>query len=373
MEHRPVALKLEQLLLDPNNYRFLDMKEYVRVDISRIHEPSVQDRAYSLIKDDGRDELRALKESIQANGYVPIEALVVREYPSDKGKYVVIEGNRRVAAMRWLVSDREAGAPVSAQLLDSFEHLPAIILDPCDTNYEHLRHVLMGLRHVSGIKEWGGYQRAKLVVELVDEQDFALGDAAKAIGMTSHEATRRYRAYKALEQMQQDEEFGPQAKPEMYRLFHEAVAQPKVRQWLGWDEGKAEFTHEDHRQEFYKLLIPCIPEDEEEEAPRALAPKIKTYEDVRSLKEILGDVSAVESLVDPEQTMVDALALARVSAASTNWLPRIIAASRTLGQISVETLKKLSSDDIDPLRQLYRALKERLEDWATLTGGELDL
>jgi len=171
--------------------------------------------------------------------------------------------------------------------------------------------------------------------------------------------------------MQRDEEFGPQAKPEMYRLFHEAVAQPKVREWLGWDEDRFEFTHEDHRHEFYRLLIPYIPEDEEE-VPRAWEPKIRTYKDVRSLKEILGDVDAEESLLDSEQSLADALATARASA-SSNWLPRLKGALRALGQIPVETLKKLTSDDIEPLQNLYWALKERLEDWVKLTGNKLEL
>ena len=371
MNYQPTNLKLEQLLLDPNNYRFLDMKEYVRVDPKRFHEKSVQDKAQRLVELDGYDELRALKESIQANGYVPIEALVVQPYSYKDDLYVVIEGNRRVAAMRWLIRDQQAGAPVSQELLDSFSQLPAIILDPDFADFENLRHVLLGLRHVSGIKEWGGYQRARLVVEVVDEQGLAISDAARAIGMTTHEAKRRYRAFKALDQMQRDEEFGLQAKPEMYRLFHEAVAQPKVREWLGWEEDRFEFTHEDNKREFYKLLIPYTPGDEEE-VPRAREPKIRTYKDVRSLKEILGDVEAEESLLDPEQSLADALAVTRAAAAS-NWLPRLKAALRALDQIPVETLKNLSPEDIGPLQELYFALKERLNDWMKLTENRLEL
>ena len=371
MNYQPQYLRIEQLLLDPNNYRFLDMKEYVRADPARLHEKSVQDRARRLIELDGYDELRALKESIQANGYVPIEALVVRPYPRKKGLYVVVEGNRRVAAIRWIIEDEEAGVPVPQELLDSFNRLPAIILDPSASSYENLRRVLMGLRHVSGIKEWGGFQRARLIVELVDEQGFSISDAAKAIGMSSHEAKRRYRAFKALEQMQRDEEFGPYAMPKMYRLFHEAVAQPKVREWLGWDEDRFEFTHEDHRREFYKLLIPYAPEDEEE-MPRAREPKIRTYKDVRSLKEILGDVEAEESLLDPDQTLADALAIAR-TATSSNWLPRLRAALQALDRISVPELKNLTYNAIQPMLELYNALKERLEDWEKLTGNRLEL
>ena len=73
--------------------------------------------------------------------------------------------------MRWLKRDCEAGAQVSEDLINSFNELPAIVLQNEDAT-NTIQHVFMGLRHVSGIKQWGGYQRAKLVVELVDDSDY---------------------------------------------------------------------------------------------------------------------------------------------------------------------------------------------------------
>jgi hypothetical protein len=74
----------------------------------------------------------------------------------------------------------------------------------------------MGVRHVSGIDQWGGYQRAKLVVELRDDFKLEAGEVAERLGMSTHEVNRRYRAFKALQQMLQDEEYLDFAKPEMY-------------------------------------------------------------------------------------------------------------------------------------------------------------
>lgn len=370
MDYTPEALELDHLLLDPNNYRFLDMGDYVSVAPERCHEDTVQERVFMLIQRDGLDELRALKESIEVNGYLPIEALIVRPYPHGEGLYIVVEGNRRVAAMRWLQRDHDAGAAVSPDLLDGFTELPALVVDPQSPDFARTRQVLLGLRHVSGIKEWGGYQRAQVVTELVDREALTPADAAKAIGMTSHEAMRRYRAFKALEQMKRDEEFGAQAKPEMYPLFHEAVAQPSVRDWLGWYDETYEFTQEDNRLEFYKLLTPQVRE-REDEMPRARDPKIRTREDVRNLREILGDEAAVESLLDPDSTLADALAIPRASAART-WLPRIRAACRALGEIPVETLKNMTREDVAPLIELRSALQERLDDWTILTREELE-
>ncbi len=370
MDYATATIALDKLLIDPNNYRFYDMEEYTEVATNRTHEASVQDRAEHLVKLDGKDELRALKESIEANGYIPVEVLVLKHYPPNAGYYVVVEGNRRVVSMRWLKKDLEGGSPIPGDLIQSFDNLPAIILeggDPKDINA--LQHTLMGLRHVSGVKQWGGYQRAKLVVELVDDFELPLSTAAKQIGMSPHEASRRYRALKALEQMQNNEEFGSYSDPKMYRLFHEAVSVVKVKEWLEWDNDVAMFMDEEELEKFYRLLTPHSPEDEEE-LPRAREPKIRTYQDVRNLREILGNVDAEECLFDPQMSFNEALAVAKASAAP-NWNPRIRAATQTIRKMPTTTLKGLSIQDISPLTELYDLLKETLADWQKLTGNEL--
>ena len=284
---------------------------------------------------------------------------------------MVVEGNRRVAAMRWLKQDREGGSSVSENLIKSFDELPAILLEVGENTAETLQHIFMGLRHVSGIKQWGGYQRAKLVVELVDDFGLNIGEAAKQIGMSAHEATRRYRALKALEQMQKDEEFGAVADPKMYRLFHEAVSVVKVKDWLEWHEDEYRFSDDDNREKFYRLLTPYTPEEEEESA-RAREPKIRTYLDVRNLRDILGNIEAQECLFDPDKSLSEALAVAQASAIP-NWTPRMQAANQTLTKMPTTILKSLSAEEITPLTALYYQLKETLSDWVKLTGNTLEI
>jgi hypothetical protein len=371
IEYTPEKVRLDRLLLDPNNYRFFDMDQYTKAQPNRLHEASVQQRAEDLIKLDGKEELRALKESIEVNGYVPVETLVIKPYDFEKDMFLVVEGNRRVAAMRWLKRDREAGSPVSENLVESFNMLPAIVLQGEENAAKTLQHVLMGLRHVSGIKQWGGYQRAKLVVELVDDFGLKISEAAKQIGMSSHEASRRYRALKAFEQMQNDEEFGTLADPRMYRLFHEAVSVVKVKDWLGWHDEEIKFNDDINLEKFYKLLVPFTPDDEEESG-RARDPKIRTYLDVRNLRDILGNIEAEECLFDPDKSFNEALAIAKASTAP-NWTPRIQAAAQTLKRMPTSVLKSLSETEITPIKELYNLLMETLNDWIKLTDNELEL
>ena len=137
--------------------------------------------------------------------------------------------------------------------------------------------------------------------------------------------------------MQNDEEFGTLADPKMYRLFHEAVSVVKVKDWLEWHDDEYRFTDDDNLEKFYKLLVPYIPEDEEESG-RALEPKIRTYLDVRNLRDILGNIEAQQCLFDPDKSFNEALAVAKASTAQ-NWTPRIQAASQTLRKMPTNTLK----------------------------------
>ena len=122
----------------------------------------MQDRAYRRLR---RDEgLIQLKNSFLNNGFIPLEQLVIRPYQYSDDLYVVLEGNRRLAALRWIADDYEAGVAVPESLLKTLEQIPVIIVENSDDPAFH--ESLMGIRHVSGIKEWGGYQRAKLVVTL---------------------------------------------------------------------------------------------------------------------------------------------------------------------------------------------------------------
>jgi hypothetical protein len=246
-QYKTKKIALEQLLLDPANYRLLDLPGYSKPRQNRYHEPSVQEHVRELLEADGSEELLALKDSIRVNGYIPIETLVARPYSSQTGKFVVLEGNRRVAAMKWLKRDVDAGVDVPRSILQSFRTLTTVVIDPSKPAQELLHHILIGVRHVSGVRQWRGYQRAKLLSEMIDDQHLSLTEAAKHIGMPPREANRRIRAIHALQQMEQDEEFGSSAAPEMYRLFHEAVGSPKIREWLDWNEKTHTFKKETRR------------------------------------------------------------------------------------------------------------------------------
>jgi hypothetical protein len=295
---QPKSIPLDSLLLDPNNFRFLDDPDFQRAEAHRFHEASVQDRANRRLRN---DELRPLKRSILTNGYMEIERIVVRRYDSPEDKFLVLEGNRRLAALRWIKADYDSGIDVPEGVLATLDAVPCLVASGEDLD-SSFYDALMGVRHVSGIKAWGGFQEATLVKDLADEHGLDPPAIADRLGMHVRDVNRRYRAIKALEQMADDEEFGGFATADRYPVFHEAVSLPKVRDWLGWNGEASRFTNSEALEDFYSLISPGETESGE---PREA--KLPTYQQVRQLKDILGHPEAVLMLTDPDRSFFNSL------------------------------------------------------------------
>jgi hypothetical protein len=306
MQIEQLRVKPEHLLLDPNNYRFHDVTGYRPVmNRNRYAEVGVQERALQLLQTTESFDLDALKDSVATNGYVPLEQIVVTLYDNLNGvaRYLIIEGNRRVAAVKTLHKEYVAGAvDIEDDKLQTLSELPVIEIIGSEEEQRNYQKTLMAIRHVAGIREWGSYQQARLIVELYENDVNSFSKVAQKIGISSREVARRYRASKALQQMEEDEEFGENAHPKLYTFFHEAMAQPKLREWLGFSDETYRAENEQNRRAFYELLSPRPVEGE------TLPAKLQnSYRQVRQLKEIVDKPIPLKILLDPERSFDDAV------------------------------------------------------------------
>jgi hypothetical protein len=106
----PKTLKVDELLLDMNN---------PRVESSKSQPEEVQ----KLLSDQGEGIL-GLAEDILENGLSPIERLLVMQDKTDVNKYVVLEGNRRLLALRILTNPSLLGGiQVTPKLKTQFEEV----------------------------------------------------------------------------------------------------------------------------------------------------------------------------------------------------------------------------------------------------------
>lgn len=351
-----ISVSLDDLLLDPNNYRFQDGANFQLASPDRYHERSVQQHAFERIKKVGIDEL---KGSIGHNGFLTFERMIVRPYLGGHSKYVVVEGNRRVAALKSLKGDHDAGISTRADVLQVFASVPVLNI-PSDDPTIYLS--MMGIRHVGGVKQWGPYQSSKLVSELRDQHSLEFSEIGARLSMQTREVTRRYRAYKALRQMEEDEEFSEYCERRMYPMFHEAVSQPAIRDWLKWDETTSEFKNEETLRQFYELISPRQSDDGKE-----VPPKISLANEVRDLKTVLGSPEAKAVLMDPARTFAETLSVTKAEELKHSWTVQVSKASKALAGIPALDLRELTADQEEVLRDLGRTLNAVLESYARMT------
>jgi len=363
MESKIESLPLDSLLLDPNNYRLQDSATFAKIESDRFHLPKVQAGTLHRLQN---ENLKVLRDSIFSNGYLDIERIIVTPYSHSEGKYLVLEGNRRIAALMQLRKEEQAGVDVPSHVVETFVGVPCFILsDASEGNI--FQKTLMGIRHVGGIKEWGGFQRAKLIADLIDEHDVDYGDVSMKLGISANETLRRYRAYKALDQMINDDNFGDQANSTFYPLFHEAIAVPIVREWLGWDQENYRFSEAVNLEHFYQLIVPRENSDEDESDNKILPPKIATYSDVRKLREILPNQAACASLLNLSENFSSAIALVDQDKQSKRWKEEVKEAKKALESLPPKMLRELGEKDIEIILELKTQAEQTLQDITLLT------
>ena len=179
----PEPVSVDLLSLDPRNPRIQQLGE--ALDEERILEKLW--REYSV------DEVAM---SIAQNGFFPHEPLFAAE---EDGRLVVVEGNRRLAAVRILrdpaLRDRlqATNLPmISAQDIAELAYLPVIRCQR-DEIWQYI-----GFKHVNGPQAWTSFAKAEYIAWVKNSLDTDLDEIAVTIGDTHSTVSRLYRAYMAL-------------------------------------------------------------------------------------------------------------------------------------------------------------------------------
>jgi ParB-like nuclease family protein len=354
-------LELDSLLLDPNNYRFLDLPQWKRRLANRFHEPGAQEATLKFMENTARYNLPELRDSILSNGYISLERIVVTPYQHSDGKYIVVEGNRRVAALKTLLRDSIEGVlTLTDQQTESFSKIPVAILNPSE-NLQKFQRIIMGIRHIAGPQEWGAYQQATLILQLLDEEGQDYNTISKHIGLSLNETRRRYRAIKALSVMQNDEVYSSAARPKHYRLFHELVSLPKVREFFSWDHDNACFKDIEKARVFFEFIEPLEPER---------PTKINTYLDIRHIRDIIGNGTAESILLDFDRTLADALVIVTPQPTQQTSAELMDIANRFLSAIDgaqIDCVASLSQDDVSTLEEIIDTVSSRIEQYNKLS------
>ena len=300
-----VGVPVELLLLDPQNPRF---EAPAAVDEATFDSQGAQDATKAQLAG-----VQDLADSIRQIGFLQVDSIVVREFVGSSStethveqKYIVVEGNRRVAAVKSILDDG-LRRPITAQLEQSIARLNVLVLKPdlCGMSLRDALDVIQGVRHISGVRGWGPYQQARALRGVMNGNRLTQPQAAAAVGLSFLEANADLNALGVYEQMAADEEYGPRANPRLFSYFVEAVKKPAIRIWLQFSSNDRAFLSDENRKLFYGWITPDDTGFQ----------KIHEALDVRKLVKVLLHSAALAALANEDQIGIEA-AFVMVSAPS---------------------------------------------------------
>ncbi|MGN5004447.1 AAA family ATPase [Aeromonas sp. 82P] len=316
-----VSKNLKNLYLDPNNYRFIDNEKHIFVNNEEVLDFQVQKRTRTFIEGYKQENIRDLIASFKANGFLEIDVIQVKDMGDNN--YLVLEGNRRVTALKSLQEDFEKGFPIGNLNPSIFKSVPFEIHSH-EENEKHL--IVMGLKHISGNKKWSTYNQSKLLYDFLkpyevnsrEEYLSKENELCESLGISKNRLRSMVRIYNLILAYKASD-YGTQFLPSMYGMFEEIIKKPVIKNWLGWsDDGyyasnninlerlfswiseTEEYTHNDSSD--------LGDDDEESEGEyEKLEPIITKSLEIRDLALFINNDSAVETM-ERERSLARGLA-----------------------------------------------------------------
>lgn len=245
----PVA----DLSFDPQNPRFA---RYFGLEAQP--EPAVIER---MVKAENVQELMG---SIGEQGYFSGEPLLVAK---SNGSLIVVEGNRRLAALKLLLGQISSQTPMpSIDLIRSeaknFPHSVECIV------FEERKEILryLGYRHITGAKKWDSLSKARYLKQLKDEfykdleEDDQLKAIAKEIGSRKDYVAQMLTGLKVFVEAEAAEFYGMQrvrSEDVDFGVLTTALSYSNIAQFIGL-EGRTDINAENLNHDSSKELLSWI-------------------------------------------------------------------------------------------------------------------
>ena len=237
-------IEVKQLLLDPDNPRLES------VTTGTLQENLVK----AMWKEMAVSEVAL---SIAENGFFREEPLFAIPAPKTfaahektlagdltKPRYIVVEGNRRLTAVKLLTDDglrarvRATDLPkIDAGRRAELKEIPVSIYPDKEALWEYF-----GFRHVNGPKEWDSLSKAAYIAHVVRHFGKSLEIIARKIGDQHSTVERIYRGYVLLEQAESKTRFRREDRNRNRFYFshlYTAASYPEILTFLGTDAKRA--------------------------------------------------------------------------------------------------------------------------------------
>jgi hypothetical protein len=194
-----ISTELQYATLDD---LYLDAKN-PRLGRHRTNTNLSQDEVLDMMSDWVLDELAV--SYLESGFWTHEPLLVVKEQVDGEQRLVVVEGNRRLAALIYLRRTVD-GHEVSKKwrLLVEGVDVPKELFVKIPYIHVGSRQEIesfLGFRHVTGIKQWHPEEKAQYIAKLIDERGMNYEEVMRRIGSKTPTVRRHYISYRLLLQM----------------------------------------------------------------------------------------------------------------------------------------------------------------------------
>ena len=284
----PADVSVSKLFLDEQNPRLGSHDAKTQDEILRV-----------LVREMSVDEIAL---SIAANGYYANERLLVIDRGSGQtGKYTVIEGNRRLAAVEVLLDGKKRrrlrmnGIPtLTTRQRRQLQTLPVSIFSDRQQLWPYL-----GFRHVNGPREWDAFAKAQYVATVHETYGVPISEITNRIGDRFSTVQRMYLGYRLIRQAEEAGVFDREDRYYERRFYfshlYTAADQTPFREFLGITEKTVERPKPVPRKSLEKLgelLLWIYGSRSKGKEPLVQ----RQYPDLNLLRDAIGDEDALSTV-----------------------------------------------------------------------------
>ncbi|MCY4173713.1 MAG: hypothetical protein OXF25_06560 [Cyanobacteria bacterium MAG CAR3_bin_5] len=374
---KPEKVEVERLRLDRWNPRLVGEGE-------NISEEEMIARLYLSA------DLGELLQSISANGYMDIEPLIVMPDPQSRDdKLIVLEGNRRLAALRLLrepdlVSKikKSEGLSIPVPTIGEQQRTTLDTVSVCHVDSREAARSFIGFKHINGPAKWDAYAKAQFAAEWYKsgrDQGVNLEFIANAIGDKHNTIKRMVSAVYVLEQASKEKLFDIEdrySRRFSFSHLYTALARSQYMDYLGLEDGWA--RHDPHEDQVPKgklgelknmlMWIYGSREDDRKPVIQSQNPDIRRLGEVlahaesRHVLETKHDLDAAYASTESVDTrFIEALIKARDNICDAAGLLRAYdGQDQSLLDIA-EDIKEVGETVHDRMRKKWRSVRENGE------------
>lgn len=245
----PKKVSPMDLLLDPTNPRLItDSAQIKKYSFRQICAIETQEYVLDLVCREEHDVAKLIK-SIRDMGFVGgLHEMIVKQVDGG-GQYLVIEGNRRTAALRHLLAQSDGLRPDVRRSIEQIEVKVFKHRAESRLSEDEVIETLLGRIHIDGPKEWGALERAHYVHrayrrEIGDEKKFRYStDIARRVGsrfnMSANAVQKALIICRSYEQLNRA---SVGIDPKHYSLLDLAVTKRAVQEYFGVDRDACELS-----------------------------------------------------------------------------------------------------------------------------------